>query len=61
MSRGTLDPARLHLDFAYGIITLFDASFQTSSAIRLLAYVAVLNPKVQSTLVWPVSRSLATT
>ena len=29
VSRGTLDPARLHLDFAYGIITLFDETFQT--------------------------------
>ena len=29
VSRGTLDTARLHLDFAYGIITLFDETFQT--------------------------------
>ena len=45
VSRGTLDPARLHLDFAYGIITLFDEFFQTSSAIRLLAISQSTTPK----------------
>ena len=38
VSRGTLDTARLHLDFAYGIITLFDETFQT---LRLSAFCSI--------------------
>ena len=60
VSRGTLDPARLHLDFAYGIITLFDNSFQS---FQLSAFLPQRSPQPQdiNILVWPVSLSLATT
>ena len=60
VSRGTLDPARLHLDFAYGIITLFDETFQT---LQLSAFLPQRSPQPQitSNLVWPVSLSLAAT
>ena len=60
VSRGTLDPARLHLDFAYGIITLYDETFQT---LQLSAFLPCRSPQPQraSTLVWPVSLSLAAT
>ena len=60
VSRGTLDPARLQSDFVYGIITLYDASFQT---LRLSFILPQRSPQPQSTstLVWPVSLSLAAT
>ena len=60
VSRGTLDPARLRSDFVYGIITLFDATFQT---LRLSFFLPRRSPQPQSasTLVWPVSLSLAAT
>ena len=60
VSRATLDTARLHLDFAYGIITLFDETFQT---LQLSALLPQRSPQPQSasTLVWPVSLSLAAT
>ena len=60
VSRGTLDPARLQSDFVYGIITLFDATFQT---LRLSFFLPRRSPQPQcaSTLVWPVSLSLAAT
>ena len=60
VSRGTLDTARLHLDFAYGIITLFDETFQT---LQLSAFLPQRSPQPQitSNLVWPVSLSLAAT
>ena len=60
VSRGTLDPARLPSDFVYGIITLFDATFQT---LRLSFFLPRRSPQPQSasTLVWPVSLSLAAT
>ena len=60
VSRGTLDSARLHLDFVYGIFTLFDETFQT---LRLSSFLPRCSPQPQSacTLVWPVSRSLAAT
>ena len=60
VSRGTLDPARLQSDFGYGIITLFDATFQT---LRLSFFLPRRSPQPQSasTLVWPVSLSLAAT
>lgn len=60
VSRGTLDTARLHLDFAYGIITLFDETFQT---LQLSAFLPCRSPQPQitSNLVWPVSLSLAAT
>ena len=50
-------PAASH--FAYGIFTLFDAQFHASSAI-LRCPLQVRNPKCKH-LVWPLSRSLATT
>ena len=60
VSRGTLDPARLQSDFVYGIITLYDATFQT---LRLSFILPRRSPQPQSTstLVWPVSLSLAAT
>ena len=60
VSRGTLDPARLQSDFVYGIFTLFDATFQM---LRLSFLLPRRSPQPQSasTLVWPVSLSLAAT
>ena len=60
VSRGTLDPARLQSDFVYGIFTLFDATFQM---LRLSFLLPCRSPQPQSasTLVWPVSLSLAAT
>ena len=60
VSRGTLDPARLWSDFVYGIFTLFDATFQM---LRLSFLLPRRSPQPQSasTLVWPVSLSLAAT
>ena len=45
MSRGTLDPARLRLDFVYGIFTLYDAIFQNASTILTLATTQSATPK----------------
>ena len=60
VSRGTLDTARLWSDFVYGIFTLFDTTFQT---LRLSFLLPRRSPQPQSasTLVWPVSLSLAAT
>ncbi len=60
VSRGTLDPARLQSDFAYGIITLFDATFQTLQLSSILPRRSP-QPQMTSHLVWPVSLSLAAT
>ena len=45
VSRGTLDPARLRLDFVYGIFTLYDAIFQNASTILTLATTQSATPK----------------
>ena len=47
-------------DFAYGIITLFDETFQTLQLSSLLPQRSP-QPQSTSTLVWPVSLSLAAT
>ena len=60
VSRGTLDPARLQSDFAYGIITLYDETFQTLQLSSILPQRSP-QPQSASTLVWPVSLSLAAT
>ena len=45
VSRGTLDTARLRSDFAYGIITLFDETFQTLQLSFLCAISQSSTPK----------------
>ena len=45
VSRGTLDPARLLSGFVYGIITLYDASFQTLRLPSICATTQSATPK----------------
>ena len=48
--------------FVYGIITLFDVSFQTSSTTNYKSTLWSYNPiRAVTRMVWAVSRSLATT
>ena len=49
VSCGTLDQARLRLNFAYGIVTLFDPTFQWVLLSVLLPYLA--SPQPQTTVV----------
>ena len=62
VSRATQDTAKLHNRFMYGIITLFDCSFRNIPFQLLLAMSQSYNPHVaETTQVWAVARSLATT
>ena len=60
MSRRTPDSAKLTVDFAYGIVTLFDLPFKV---VRLSSPMlnAVLTPKILLPSVWAPPISLATT
>ena len=49
VSCGTLDQARLRLNFAYGIVTLFDPTFQWVLLSVLLPFLA--SPQPQTTVV----------
>ena len=61
MSRRTLDPARLTLDFAYGIVTLFDLSFNTVRLSSPSLLTRSVTPEVFLPPVWAAPISLATT
>ena len=62
VSRATQDTARLSNRFVYGIITLYDSSFQKIPLQLRLATAQSYNPCVaKTTQVWANARSLATT
>ncbi len=61
VSRGTLDTRLISHLFAYGIITLFDLTFQLI-LLKFDTIMQVRNPRLSKlTLVWPIPHSLATT
>ena len=61
VSRGTLDTRLISHLFAYGIITLFDLTFQLI-LLKFDTITQVRNPRLSKlTLVWPIPHSLATT